>query len=110
MTPEEMKLILANCKIRARAFADERGEKPTPLAFFQVDDAPPEYWCWAIYYLRKTGEPEWIVNPIRPNHFRSHDRAMEQVNDLHEVDPETEYRVMQKYMGYIPDEDETWLI
>lgn len=95
--------------------------------FFNPNEQPPEHWAWIVevFYSREMMDglgrdpqepPRWECFPLRPNHFRREDVAHERRLGLIEEYKHyitlgiIDFRVSPKYIGYIPPEDEVWIV
>jgi hypothetical protein len=94
---------------------------------FNTSEHPEKHWCWAIefrlsYFRNTVAHPEgeylwgdWGA-VVRPNHYRKESAARARVEELkaEHVRPRhldvVEFRIEPKYLGYIPDMDEAWIV
>jgi hypothetical protein len=88
--------------------------------FFLDNTMPDENWGWVVEfrYLDPEigdGKGEWECPP-RPNHFRLEANAAARVVELSNQFKDAirlkmvEFRFQPKYLGYVPPEDETWIV
>ena len=94
--------------------------------FFDVNYMPEENWAyvvevrWSRDMLDALGrdprsEPEWETVK-RPNHFRLEKNAVKRAEELAREFSRglamklVELRVSPKYIGYVPPEDERWIV
>lgn len=86
--------------------------------FFDSNEMPENEWAWIVekkfIFPALPGECEWRIVP-RPNHFRKESDAVKRAEDLNGEFHRAyelklvEFRVVPKYIGYVPGEDETWI-
>lgn len=107
-------------------------KKPNQQILFNPNEQPTRHWCWFIEYrlqhpeymlpdqICDTVEPrfkwgEWGL-VVRPNHYRDEEKAHARVEELKKENQRPaklgliEFRVTEKYLGYIPDSDEAWIV
>ena len=88
---------------------------PRQRMFFNPNERPPEHFVWSIearsrYIVNdKLVWGEWFdYVAVGPHFFRTKEKAQSAINQLNPLT--FEYRIKSKYVGYIPDEDEAWII
>jgi hypothetical protein len=95
--------------------------QPKQETFFDAHMMPEENWA----YIVEQRVPDSIADEARlfkgwvivdrPNHFRTGEKALTRLRGLEERWKETiakgflELRVVPKYVGYVPPEDEVWI-
>ena len=94
--------------------------------FFNPKDQPEEFWAYVVeaWYCRDMLDamgrdprerPEWETVP-RPNHFRLEANAVKRAEALALEFKRAmelkllELRVVPKYIGYFPPNDESWIV
>ena len=101
-------------------------ERHRQETFFDVNDQPTQNWCWIVEqkFSREmldamgrdpTIPAAWEIGKC-PSHFRTEARAIERAEGLAQEcvygikQGLVEFRVVPKYIGYVPAKDESWII
>ena len=93
---------------------------------FDPNEMPPENWAWVVELKFDRGmldamgrdprEPIVWETVKRPNHFRVEANAVARVQELMKEFSRgvemglVQFRFEPKYVGYVPPEDETWIV
>ena len=99
---------------------ERRGAGPAQNAFFSIHEMPEQNWAYAIECRLGDQGPieaaEWMLYRTGGVcHFRSEAGALERLQELNDDNCRSialkviEFRVVPKYVGYVPDKDEAWI-
>lgn len=104
-------------------------QRPSQARLFNTNEQPTRHWCFFVEYRIQEivqAPPEYKVDVlgfmgdwgvvVRPNHFRTEEGAAARVEELKAENKRPvslgliEFRVVPKYLGYVPDDDEAWIV